>query len=266
MPTISEADALYMGAFPIRRVFCREELVWSDSPPYSEAIEASAPNHWWKLDEADTATEVADSGSDPLPLTREGVGLLGEPGLVAEAGTCFESPEGNEGRFSLLGGDWAAYNDAVTWECWATMPTEQAIVRIMGNHQAGALGVFQFELNGPLLRAYCAVGVAAVLANWNVDDAGFDVRDGRSVHLVGHRESTGGGTAVRLYVNGVLRADGFRDGLPTNNTTCNFRVGGYGASGANPLVGKIDHAAVYTRLLPESEILEHYEAGVYGRA
>ena len=79
--------------------------------------------------------------------------------------------------------------------------------------------------------------------------------DGNWHHIAG----TYNGCVVKLYVDGaeISGGTGTTEGIDYNNE--NFYIGSYGTG--YYFSGLIDEVKVFSRPLPDSEILEHYNPG-----
>jgi hypothetical protein len=244
-------DAIYIG----------DELQYLGSlPTYEEAVAADGPLSWWKLDEDNSATSAVDT-MGVRNLTREGAGTLGIAGINASS-TAYDASLGGTGRWVTSAWDWTSIKDANTIECWAA-PLLGTRQRIMGNYQSSSIGTTLLDLNAVGgVRAYLPYGPGALSATAPNEVV---ITDGAWHHCVVTRSHQDGVLTLEVYVDGERVIYATRVVADAANHIANFRVGGYGASGAEPLLGKIDQAAVYDYVLSPNRIKVHYWAGVATR-
>jgi len=80
-------------------------------------------------------------------------------------------------------------------------------------------------------------------------------------HIVGTHERTGGLSTLKIYVNGVYQPATVIGPFNTPNTnTAAVTIGSRFANGGIPWAGEISLARIYTRTLPDTEVLQNFNA------
>ena len=227
--------------------------VTASLPTYAGGILAATPEAYWRLGEA-TGTTAADASGNGVTGTYTNSPTLGTPGVLA----------GDSDTSVTFDASWATFGDVFdftgnapfTLETWVKPTiidaTGRRILSKKGIDGGGLNQGYEIEAtssNTTFRRFAGGLGKSAIWAT------------GLAVGQWSHVAATYDGTAIRLYVNGMLRA---------TNTTSTGAIGehattfelGRASSGGSYFKGAIDETAVYDRALSDADVLAHYDAGV----
>jgi PKD repeat protein len=231
----------------------------SDSA-YVEAVEASEPTHWWRLNDASGTTLADSAGFRPMTTTATGV-TLGVPGGISnDPGTAARFSGANTTRAYTSPID--SPPDVVTIEAWfkTTSLTGGKIIG-RGNRNTSNSNKMDRHLYLNNL-GQVLFGVKPDQTRQVVTSPGT-YRDGAWHHAVASLSPAG----MKLYVDGALVAQ------RADVTTAEHLARGYWRLGGDalnnwpsaPLTpflnGDIDEVAVYKRALSDAEIAGHFAAG-----
>lgn len=227
---------------------------------YADTVLADAPIHYWRFEEASTATPAADLGTiGNRPGTYTGGISLGQASVAANFGNAARF-NGTSGTYVNLGTFHAG--NSISVEAWvnldpaATATTHTIASRWVGSWElnttsADVASFFGFTMPGPVLRT-SAAAVPLVRGQWQ--------------HVVGVLDDAAG--TLTTFVNGVAGSVlSFTPGQVLRDAaagTVDVKLGasrtGTGATAFN-WHGLMDEVAVYDRPLTATEIAAHYQAG-----
>lgn len=223
---------------------------------YADAVAANNPVAYYRLGEP-SGTTAADSSGNGLNGTYLGTPVLGVPGsMLAETDSAIRSVDTNLGD-GVTVADAAALRPAqLTVEAWVNPDTAgYGNVLTKSTNFGDGYGLFRDFSTGRMrffVNTYSFGGIAETAVPTN-----------QWSHVVG----TYDGTAVRIYVNGVLAATTVYS-TPIIHSLQPLNIGRY-ASGNSPWHGMLDEVAVYGTALTGAQIAQHYSRGirpVYGTA
>jgi len=248
-PALTDAGLTGPGA---RRVGIRTD--WYDmdfdnieieiADDYADLIEAEGPASYWRLSENPATRPVDVAGG--LSNASEPSGATATTGLLSND---------TNGAYSLSGSGWAVdpgdvYDFAgtapFTYEAWVTPDRVDATLRRVANKQSSD------GLNGWL--------VYYTSSAWKFERIGSGTYHSLqwatppSVGTKYHVAVTYDGSTMRLYVNGVERANRAST-LSIVNHASALRLG-------RNVSGTIDEPAVYSSALSAAEISAHFAAGI----
>jgi len=200
---------------------------------------------WWKFDEGtgDVAYDSSGYGNDGT--------IYGATWVAGKIG----------GALSFDGDDYVEIPDDDSLK--PELVTLEALVKsdgspgrykyIAGKKYAGGWGSYHlYTGNTGGLRFYIGHSGGYITS----PDAGTGIWDGNWHHIVG----TYNGCVVKLYVDGNEISGGTETTEDIDYNSENFYIGSYGTG--YYFSGLIDEVKVYNRPLSETEILEHYQAGL----
>jgi PKD repeat protein len=233
--------------------------------PYVEAVQASEPTHWWRLNEA-SGTNLGDSaGFRPVTTTATGV-TPGAPGAItndpSNRAASFSGATTTRAYTSVLD----APPDVFTLEAWfkTSAPTGGKIIG-RGNRN---------DRNSTKMDRQIYIN--------NAGQVVFGVKPDQNRQVVTSPGSYANGnwhyaaaslspSGMKLYVDGSLVAQRADVTVPEHLANGYWRLGGDSLTGwpagpnATPLTGfftgQLDEVAVYKRALTDAEIASHYAAG-----
>jgi PKD repeat protein len=232
----------------------------SDSA-YVEAVQASEPTHWWRLNEP-SGTGIADSaGFRPMAAAATGV-TRGVPGAIpsdpANTATRFDGATTTRTATTIIDSP----PDVFTLEAWFRT-TSTTGGKIIGRGNRNASNSNKMDRHLYLNNAGQVVfGVKPTQTRQVVTSAG-SYADGGWHHTVANLSPSG----MKLYVDGALVAE------RADVTTAEHLARGYWRLGGDALTnwptppttpylnGDIDEVAVYKRALSAGEVAGHYAAG-----
>ncbi|MDP3894954.1 PKD domain-containing protein [Nocardioides sp.] len=232
----------------------------SDSP-YVEAVQASEPTHWWRLNEPSGNTFADSAGFRPIETTTTGV----TPGV---AGAITNDPGNTAANFNGATST-RAYTttidsppDVFTLEAWFRT-TSQTGGKIVGRGNRNNRNSSKMDRHLYLNNAgQVLFGVKPNQTRQVVTSPG-SYRDGTWHHAVASLSPDG----MKLYVDGAIV------GERSDVTTAEHLARGYWRLGGDALNnwpsapstaflnGDIDEVAIYKRALSGAEVAGHYAAG-----
>ncbi|MCD4526678.1 LamG-like jellyroll fold domain-containing protein [Nocardioides sp. cx-173] len=229
--------------------------------PYVEAVQASEPTHWWRLDEQSGTFRGDAAGFRPLTTTATGV-TPGVPGALtndpANAAARFNGATSTRAYTTTIDSP----PDVFTLEAWfrTTSTTGGKIVgRGNRNDRNSSKADRHLYLNN---AGQVLFGVKPDQSRQVVTSPG-SYRDG-AWHQAVASLSPGG---MRLYVDGALVAQRADVTTAEHLARGYWRVGGDAlnnwpsAPSSAFLDGDIDEVAIYKRALSDAEVVGHYAAG-----
>ena len=223
---------------------------------YSTTILSDAPVAYWRLGERGGAGSALDSSGNAHAATYSGAMTLGMAGAIAGDNDAAMQLSGgyvscgSGGAFSFVSGDFSL-------EAWV-FPTDTAGFSAILNRGDGASNAAsQYELINSLADGHFTFDVFQGAAR-NTVTAPSTHATGQWYHVVGTRAASSG--VNTLYVNGVAVATQTYPGA-LNAVSPNLALGAAG-SGAIPLSGLLDEAAIYARALSAARVRAHYLAAL----
>jgi YD repeat-containing protein len=218
------------------------------SDPYADAVTASTPNAWWRLNEA-SGTTVADSSGSGRTATSSylsGEAAPGWPGVGSTDRSMRIEGDGAVTLPSSIAADTST--TAYSAECWVYVARLPAAIRCFS---VGGIELGIGKPGSPSASAtlsYTGPTPGSVSASaqlgWN--------------HLVGIFDNSA--SKMRIYTNGALGAQAaYSSSYMTKPTAGGF----IGAGGS---LGRVDEVAHYKRVLTATEIADHYNAGLNANA
>ncbi len=231
----------------------------SDSA-YVEAVEASEPTHWWRLDDGSGTTLRDSAGFRPMTTTATGV-TLGVPGGISnDPGTAARFDGLSTTRASTTTIDYPP--DVVTLEAWFKT-TSLTGGKIMGRGNRNASDSTKMDRHLYLTNSGRVVFGVKPDQNRQVVTSPGSYNNGAWHHTVASLSPSG----MKLYVDGTLVAQRADVTTAEHLARGYWRIGGDSLSNwpSAPLSavfnGDIDEVAVYKRALTAAEIAGHYAAG-----
>jgi hypothetical protein len=243
---------------------------------YPATILADHPVAYWRLEEANGATTVADStgnGNDGIVTyvtQSDGVTVfprLGVPALYTNGGAFATSTGIGQGRIDVVpnstinppladGTNGAPFSA----ECWALATTQPAGVYKVPLDDSSPFNT-QFP-NSAGWNFYQTPGPAStwsfsIRPNPGFIGNGAPVTVGQWAHLV----LTYDGTNAVFYVNGVAFGTYAVGQYCVNDGSADMLFGSGPATGQTPFDGELDEVALYTNALSAAQVLAHYQAG-----
>lgn len=251
----SDLSAIEMGTMGLTL----KDLIGKYNPKrrsYADEVMVDGPVGYWRLGEAEGATQALDSSGNLRHGTHTGGVILGASGAPSSEVDTAARFDGTDDYVSIP--DDSAFDFAgtasFTLEAWVQPDAIAAAFRTIidkesstggrngwsfGLHSTSGLYVTRM-LNGTLQSA-SALSSWLTAGQWN------------------HVAASYGSATLRVYVNGVERATGASAQSLSNNT----QVVAIGRSTVFGLywLGALDDVAVYGDALSAARILAHYEAG-----
>lgn len=213
---------------------------------YRTAVLQDNPIAYWRLGES-SGTVAADVTGN-YPGTYVGSPTLGLSGAVA-GNTAFRSAAGKrmERNSEVVSGVLP-----FTLEAWVkTSTTTNQNILVVGNSATRSAGISVAPTTG-LVGAY-SNGSGGTYYNIY---GGF-ARTGEWMHVVGVFESTG----IKVYLNGIEST--LPQSLGSASGYTQVKCGSW-LNNADPTIGDIDEAAIYSSALSINRIIAHYYAGIDG--
>ena len=213
---------------------------------YRTAVLQDNPVAYWRLGES-SGTVAADVTGN-YPGTYVGSPTLGVSGAVA-GNTAFRSAAGKrmERNSEVVSGVLP-----FTLEAWVkTSTTTNQNILVVGNSATRSAGISVAPTTG-LVGAY-SNGSGGTYYNIY---GGF-ARTGEWMHVVGVFESTG----IKVYLNGIEST--LSQSLGSASGYTQVKCGSW-LNNADPTIGDIDEAAIYSSALSINRIIAHYYAGIDG--
>lgn len=211
---------------------------------YADLIEAEGPASYWRLAENPAASPVDVAGG--LSNASQPSGASATTGLLSND---------TNGAYRLDGSGWAVdpgdvYDFAgtapFTYEAWVTPDRVDATLRRVAN-----------KLSSDGLNGWVVYYTSSAWKFERVGSGTYNTLQWATPPTAGtkyHVAVTYDGTTMRLYVNGVERANRTSSVSITNHTNP-LRLGRY-------VSGTLDEPAIYSSALSATEIAAHYAAGV----
>lgn len=198
----------------------------------------------------DAAGVMADASGNGRDGVHDDANTSPVATLVPGAGGGATAYNGSLGTSTVTSATWMD-TTTVTAEAWVTMTNTSGEHWIAGRDNNGADLRWRLDTSGSDIR--WIVNVSGTLRSATA--TGAHVAN-TPYHVVG----TYDGTTLRLYKNGVEVANAaFTGAIPVTGTR-EIRYG-QASTGAGPLSGTIDEAAVYGTALPADRIWAHYSTG-----
>ena len=226
-------------------------------PPdtYGAAVYAGGPDFYWRLAET-SGTTVNDTTPNQFVGTyNTGVTLGGASAVNVSGDTSATFSGTTSGTAATV----ASFTNPTVYseELWfKTTTTSGGKLIGFGSSRTGSSSSYDrhvYMLNDGRLRYGVYTGVQ------NVIDSAKSYNDGTWHYLVAQQDTTAG---MQLWVDGVLV--GTNPQTAAQNYTGYWRLGGdntWGGATSNYFAGSLDEVAVYSRTLPQSEILDHLAKG-----
>ncbi|PKQ22127.1 MAG: cell surface protein, partial [Actinobacteria bacterium HGW-Actinobacteria-5] len=226
-------------------------------PPdtYGAAVYTGGPDFYWRLAET-SGTTVNDATPNQFVGTyNTGVTLGGDSAVQVSGDTSATFSGTSSGTAATV----ASFTNPTIYseELWfKTTTTSGGKLIGFGSSRTGSSSSYDrhvYMLNDGRLRYGVYTGVQ------NVIDSAKSYNDGAWHYLVAQQDTTVG---MQLWVDGVLV--GTNPQTAAQNYTGYWRLGGdntWGGNTSNYFAGSLDEVAVYSRTLPQSEILDHLAKG-----
>ena len=217
---------------------------------YRSIILADTPQHYYRLDET-SGTTLNDSSSTPTNGSYNTTGVsYGTSGATGDDKNTAASFDGSTGYASASG---FATNSTFTIEAWVKASAAQNDRGIAGKWRSAG----EASPGGAMLWLDSSGHYTLVLTNApsNYLTTTSSPTLGGWDYLVG----TFDGTALRLYLNGVLigkKSYTGSFGAPTNP----FEIGRYAGVNTTAFNGAIDDVALYNYPLSQQQVAIHYSA------
>jgi hypothetical protein len=225
----------------------------SRSITYRDAVLASGPLAYWRLDEV-SGTNAADSAghaSGPFDMTYNSATLNQTPVMTDGTGSPSIDVDADAG---VDGADWSAFDfagsAAYTLEAWFVTDEIAAGQSIIIHKQVVASGD-----GWEFIRDGSALGSNRIGATSHGVSGGTLVTGTTYYGVV-----TYDATTPRLYLDGVL-IDSDATVVSQDANTVIVSIGRDADTAAAHWNGRLDEVAVYDRALTAAEIVEHYEIG-----
>ena len=229
-------------------------------PAYEGEVTGDVPRAYWRLGEAAAETVARDATANAFNGTYEGAATRPVGGALANDANTAVSFDGLD--------DAVIFGDVLDFQGTAPLSLEAWISQPAGSDGGPIVAKLDPSPSGPSV-AECGYVLASGGTTITFTRRGGDSCTGASPsqtargrlpsfgrwhHVVG----TYDGTAVRLYVNGVLAGSDSASNASLPNTTSALRVGADNDASFN---GAIDEVAVYDTALAAADVRSHYESG-----
>ena len=222
---------------------------------YATAVQADAPNGWWRMGDAPPAvTYIAQdsgSGQDNGVYFGQVTTTNGIPG-PGDAGADFKGGYVDvDNPFVFDSG-----GNALTVEAWVRPNSAGPFQGILGKDDDNTNLDYLLLINGDGTFRFITQGLANDVSATN----GPLVFNGVTwYHVVGVQDPIN--AVVELYVNGQLV--GSKPLAATGVFAAKaLRIGARGNTSSQSVLGGIGHVAVYTNVLSSARILAHYQTGI----
>lgn len=222
---------------------------------YAPVVLADTPLGYWRLDET-SGTSAADSSGNGRTGTYTGGFTLNQTGALVD-GNAALLLNGSSGYVTM--GDIAAFEftGAFSVEAWVKFTsTSNFIVSKSLNTAAGwflgvtASGNVQFF-----------AATAAIATVFNVQ-SGSAFNNGLYHHVVATWDGTTNANGVKLYIDGVLNAQGTAGAGTIAQNAAPFLIGAWHTTPASFFGGTVDEVAVYGAELSAARVAAHNTAGL----
>ena len=243
MPLLNTADAVYLGASAVDKVYLGANEVWPGG--YAAEVLADSPLSYWRLEETSGSTVADEQGARTGTVYGANLNVAGQIGSAA-------SFDGVDDYIDV--GDAPESMGAVTVEAIikVALGAEGQII-CADRENPRELRGFQFRVfAGKLDLIKIASGIVTATSATSVDDDAWH-------HVAG----TYDGTNLRVYVDGSLDGTAAGTGAITG-TSSPLRVGNSARAGGELFIsGTVDEPAFYDYALSGARILAHAQsAGV----
>ena len=230
-------------------------------PSYASVVLADAPLAYYRLDEPAGATVAVDASPNQLDGSY-GAGVThGAPGLIA-------GDSDRAARFN--GGNWSldaivAVPRSLTLEPTAAVSIELWLQPFANNPDFATLIDYGDSADIDHEPPYGTIVFQNTLGTLLFTDGGstdLDTVTQPALQHTYHYVQTYDGSALKLYVNGVLEAEGQASGLLDGYGQSGLGIGG--APSDTPTViftGTLDEVAIYGVALTPQQVAAHYAAG-----
>ena len=230
-------------------------------PTYRDIVLADGPLAYWRLGDSHGPTIVDEVGGHPGSASTKGL-TSGVPGLIA--GNTAVTFDGHFGNIAVPGGWDFAGQSPFTFEVWVKLaPSTNSYPRILSKEAATGPREGYLLLSGDpgdggspyfgLERWSAGTDILAVYYHGPVSAAQW-------THVVTRFD--GGNGAV--FINGQVAQSYGTDpdaGLHTNPSPLTI---GSGTPTGDSFAGSLDELAIYGKGLSDTEIANHYTAGLAG--
>lgn len=216
--------------------------------PYASAVLNSAPISYWRLKETSGAQVVNEINNNALPGSYFNLPILNQPTFNKDVGDKSVTFNGiNQGID--FGNNVSQDLDIGSFECWVKATNTNTSFHDIFLKR----GFYEVGLNNNILSTYS-------FGNNELLSTGINLGDNIWHHLVlcfSHNVTNGS----QLYLDGNLvkvMTMTKNPNLDTRKITVGYQPNVNG--NFQFLSGSVDEPAIYSRMLPQSEILAHYNA------
>lgn len=211
---------------------------------YVATVTADAPRNWWKMDEA--SGSLVDSGSSPVnAAVASGTPTYSQTAIATGAGN---SVTINGGRFRATSLN--VPDGSITWEA-LIYPTAFT----------GSKYLFGDENSGNRFVARANGGTSDFIGNTRGFSYSRDTGN-LTVNTPYHVAWTFDGSAtalIKCFLNGTGVAVAALSGANGLGVITNWDIGNWNGDD-RPFIGRMQHHAIYTRVLSDATILAHAQA------
>lgn len=214
------------------------------SSTYPLTILSDSPIGYWRLGEG-VGTTAADSSGHGRDGSYVGTPTLGATGAIGDGDTAVTF-DGSDDEVTNASTDLDLTAGPLTVEVWAKRGT--------GSSDAGLAGTGNAGFDGYALTWHNAASIFFYTGNAFVSASLSDATVFH--HIVGTWDGTTNPNGIKLYIDGVLAAQGTATATTLSNT--GFRIGRDTSS--TRFTGTLDEVAVYASALSEARVQDHYAA------
>lgn len=238
-------------------------VVWQAGPmAYSDEVLADSPIQYFRLNEAASATTLADSSGNGDDAT-----LAGTPNWSWQSGSLLSDGDSSLERTASGGGTAVtiscgthlAVDSAFSVEAWVNLDdlTSKFHSIVSKGTPGGAASVRDFELrvlDDDTIQVILTDGASSTLLTLN---PATTLSINTNYHVVFTWDGTTNANGAKLYLNGSLIGQGTVSGTPGSSRT--VYLTGFGTT-SFWLDGNIDEVAFYQSELSSSRVSAHYSA------
>ena len=244
MPLLNEADAIYLGATAVDKVYFGTNEVWP-AADYAAEVLADSPVGYWRLEETSGSTVADEIGTNDGTVYGANLNVDGQVGSAA-------SFDGIDDYISI------PYDAALNTATF----TGEAIIRADA-FSSTLTRVLSFRKNAHNGWEMLVTDIGRLRLEWGDGSATRNAESPTNTILTEttyHVAVTHDGTTGRAYVNGTEVA--FFDASLSVNDTANMAIGNilWTVAGQRGHTGMIDEVAVYDTALSAARILAHAQA------
>ncbi|HEX4459956.1 MAG TPA: LamG domain-containing protein [Polyangia bacterium] len=229
-------------------------------PSYASVVLADAPLAYYRLDEPAGATVAVDASPNHLDGSYGAGVTRGAPGLITDSDVAARFNGGNWSLDSIV-----AVPRSLVLEPTAAVSIELWLQPFANNPDFATLIDYGDSGNVNHEPPYGAIIIQNTLGTLLFTDGGSTDLDSvtePALQHTYHYVQTYDGSALKLYVDGVLEAEGEAAGLLDGYGQSGLGIGGTSVDTSSVVfTGTLDEVAIYGVALTPQQVLAHYAAG-----